>query len=126
MIQSKKISIFVIEDEQTLVRSLKDKFERTGYEVKTEIDGIKGYSRIVKEKPNIVILDIILPGLNGLDILKKLKDNAETKNIPVILLSNVDDEKSMNQGKKLGAVAYFIKTNVTLNRLIEEIKRHLN
>ncbi len=125
MSKAKKKKILIIEDEQTLAKSLSDKLTREGYEVIAEIDGAMGLKRVIEEMPDLVILDIILPGLNGLEVLKSLKGRDKTKNVPVILVSNVDDMKSTRDAKKLGAANYLLKSNVTLANIIEEIKKHI-
>ncbi|MDD5566794.1 MAG: response regulator [Patescibacteria group bacterium] len=121
----KKKFILIIEDEQTLARSLTDKLTRSGYRVESEIEGVRGLRKVVETKPDLVILDIILPGLNGLKVLKSLKSKSCTKDIPVILVSNVDDKESQDEGMKLGAANYLIKTNVSLAKIIQEIERHI-
>ncbi|MBU0706836.1 response regulator [Patescibacteria group bacterium] len=125
MTSKKKKKIFIIEDEQTLSRSLSDKLKREGFQVDTEIDGVRGLKRVGEVIPDLLILDIILPGLSGLEILERLKAEPKTKKIPVLLVSNVDDEKSTKEGKALGAVNYLIKTNVTPSRILEEINKHI-
>ncbi len=121
----KKKFIFIIEDEQTLSRSLRDKLEREGYRVETAIDGKLGLASVKREKPDLLILDIILPGLNGLEVLKGLKSDSRSKHIPVLLVSNVDDEKQQREAQRLGAANYLLKSNVTLAKIIEEIQKYI-
>ncbi len=75
-----------------------------------------------KEKPDIILLDILLPGIDGFEILTRLKANASTKNIPVILLSNLGQQSDVDKGEKLGAEKFLIKATVTLDEIISEMK----
>lgn len=118
-------TIVLLEDERTLARSMHDKLEKSGYKVQIEIDGALGLQRIQKAKPDIVLLDCILPGLGGLDVLKALRAKASTKATKVIMLSNVDDEKIKAAALRLGALNYLIKTQVSLSDIIEEIEKAL-
>ncbi|MDP3964894.1 MAG: response regulator [bacterium] len=117
--------ILIIEDEQTLARSLKAKMERAGYAVDRKIDGVHGLKHATDKKPDFIILDLILPGMGGLEVLNALKSKKETKIIPVLVLSNVDDPKSSDEALNLGAVNYLIKTQVTLENILEEIRKHI-
>ncbi len=118
-------SVIVLEDERTLAKTLHEKLEKSGYKVQIEIDGVLGLQRIQKVKPDIVLLDCILPGLSGVDVLRALRAKPGTKATKVIMLSNVDDEKIKNEALRLGALDYFIKTQVSLARIIEEIEKAL-
>lgn len=117
--------ILILEDEQTLSRSLRDALERAGYTIEIEIDGVKGLKKIETSKPDLVLLDLILPGLSGLDVLKALVAKPSLKSIPVIVLSNLDDPKSVIEAKRLGAKAYLIKAQVTLEEIIKKIEQTL-
>lgn len=77
------------------------------------------------EKPDIILLDILLPGIGGFEILKSLKDDPETKNIPVIILSNLSQKSDVDKGKELGAVSFLVKATVNLDEIVNEVKRVL-
>ncbi|HAB99664.1 MAG TPA: DNA-binding response regulator, partial [Parachlamydiales bacterium] len=89
---SQKKRILLIEDEEDIAALIKLQAEITGYKLHVEVDGINGYRAIEREKPDLVILDVMLPGENGLDVCRKMKNNPELKNIPVVILSAKGEE----------------------------------
>ncbi len=106
---SQKKRIVMIEDEEDIAALIKLQAELSGYKLHVEVDGINGYRAIEREKPDLVILDVMLPGENGLDVCRKIKANQETKNIPVIILSAKGDEIDIVLGLELGADDYVPK-----------------
>lgn len=86
------------------------------------IEGEEALALADKEQPAIILLDIMLPGMNGFDVLSRLKENEKTKNIPVIILSNLGQKNDIEKGIKLGAVRFLIKATVTLDEIMAEIK----
>ena len=84
---SHKKRILLIEDEEDIAALIKLQAELSGYKLHVEVDGINGYRAVEREKPDLVILDIMLPGQNGLDVCRKIKNNPDLRNIPVIILS---------------------------------------
>lgn len=106
---SQKKRILLIEDEEDIAAIIKLQTELSGYKLHVEVDGINGYRAIEREKPDLVILDIMLPGENGLDICRKMKGSSELKNIPVIILSAKGEELDVVLGLELGADDYVSK-----------------
>lgn len=106
---SQKKRILLIEDEEDIAALIKLQAELSGYKLHVEVDGINGYRAIEREKPDLVILDVMLPGENGLDVCRKMKNNAELKNIPVIILSAKSEELDIVLGLELGADDYVPK-----------------
>ncbi len=106
---TQKKRILLIEDEEDIAALLKLQAELSGYKLHVEVDGINGYRAIEREKPDLVILDIMLPGENGLDICRKMKGNPELKGIPVIILSARGEELDVVLGLELGADDYVSK-----------------
>lgn len=104
-----KKRILMIEDEEEIAAIVKLQAEMLGYKLHVEVDGINGYRAVEREKPDLVILDVMLPGENGLDVCRKLKNNTETKNIPILLLSAKKDELDIVLGFELGADDYVLK-----------------
>lgn len=104
-----KKRILLIEDEEDIAALIKLQAELSGYKLHVEVDGINGYRAIEREKPDLVILDIMLPGENGLDVCRRMKSNAELKNIPVIILSAKGEELDVVLGLELGADDYVPK-----------------
>ncbi len=106
---SHKKRILLIEDEEDIAALIKLQAEVTGYKLHVEVDGINGYRAIEREKPDLVILDIMLPGQNGFDVCRKMKANPELRNVPVIILTAKREELDMVLGLELGADDYVAK-----------------
>jgi two-component system alkaline phosphatase synthesis response regulator PhoP len=106
---SHKKRILLIEDEEDIAALIKLQAEVSGYKLHVEVDGINGFRAIEREKPDLVILDIMLPGQNGFDVCRKMKANAELRNVPVIILTAKREELDMVLGLELGADDYVAK-----------------
>jgi DNA-binding response OmpR family regulator len=117
--------ILLAEDDQFISRAYKDGLGRAGYKIITAMDGREALKKIRSEEPDMVLLDLIMPEKNGFEVLEEMKKDKALKNIPVIVLSNLGQESDVDQGKKLGAVDYLIKSNVSIKEVIEVIKLHL-
>lgn len=106
---SQKKRILLIEDEEEVAALIKLQAELSGYKLHVEVDGVNGYRAIEREKPDLVLLDVLLPGENGLDVCRKMKGLPELKNIPVIILSAKNEELDVVLGLELGADDYIPK-----------------
>jgi len=106
---TQKKRLLLIEDEEDIAALIKLQAEISGYKLHVEVDGVNGYRAIEREKPDLVILDIMLPGMNGLDVCRKMKSNPELKNIPVVILSAKGEELDVVLGLELGADDYVAK-----------------
>jgi len=106
---SQKKRILLIEDEEDIAALIKLQAEMSGYKLHVEVDGLNGYRAIEREKPDLVILDIMLPGQNGFDVCRKMKSHPDLKNIPVIILSAKGEELDVILGLELGADDYVSK-----------------
>ncbi len=106
---SHKKRLLLIEDEEDIASLIKLQAELSGYKLHVEVDGLNGFRAIEREKPDLVILDIMLPGQNGFDICRKMKSSPELKNIPVIILSAKGEELDVILGLELGADDYVAK-----------------
>lgn len=120
-----RFKIIIVEDDKTLVEMYNLKFKEAGLELMVVTDGIGGLELIRKEKPNLVLLDIMLPKMDGFAVLTELKKDQQTKNIPVLLLTNLGQKNDMEKGKKLGADDYIVKSSLTPSQVIEKIKLYL-
>jgi len=117
--------ILLIEDEKILAEMYRDKFTQAGFEVFLAFDAKGGLKLAEKEKPDLVVLDILLPKENGITFLSWLRKESETPLIPVVAFSNYDDPETKKQAFKLGVKDYLIKTNYTPQEIIEKIKGYL-
>ncbi len=106
---AQKKRILLIEDEEDIAALIKLQAEGSGYKLHVEVDGINGYRAVEREKPDLVLLDIMLPGQNGFDVCRKIKTNPELKNIPVIILTAKGEELDVVLGLELGADDYVAK-----------------
>ncbi len=114
-------------DAEFFIRELYERqFGKEGYHVISAEDGPTGLVQATQEKPDLILLDIMLPKLNGLDLLRTLKAKDETKNIPVILLTNLGQESVIKEGFELGAESYLIKSAYTPSQIVDEIKSFLD
>lgn len=104
-----KPKILLIEDEEDIAALIKLQAEISGYRLHAEVDGLNGFRAIEREKPDLIILDIMLPGQSGLDVCRKIKSNPELKNIPVIIISAKSEELDVVLGLELGADDYVAK-----------------
>lgn len=104
-----KTKILLIEDEEDIAALIKLQAELSGYKMIVETDGLNGFRAIERENPEIVILDIMLPGMNGLDVCRKVKNVPELKHIPIILISAKSEELDVVLGLELGADDYVTK-----------------
>jgi two-component system alkaline phosphatase synthesis response regulator PhoP len=125
----KKSTILIIEDEISLRNALRDKFIQRGFHVLEAKDGEEGLSMSLEKQPDLILLDIIMPKMDGMTVLKKLRpENEWSKNVPIILLSNLggDDEKMMLEIGKDKMTNYLVKSNWSLNDIVEEVKEKLS
>ena len=117
--------ILLIEDDKFLRDLISQKLKSEGYEVVEAAEGREGLEKIKKEKPNLVLLDLVLPGIDGFEVLKKIKEDPSTSSLPVIILSNLGQKDSVEKGLKMGAVDYLIKAHFTPTEIIEKVKSNL-
>jgi DNA-binding response OmpR family regulator len=120
-----KQTVLLVEDDEMLHSMYIQKFTREGYEVLSGYNGAEGVQLAEEYKPDIVLLDIIMPKMDGFAALKKLKKNDATSAIPVILLTNLGQEEDIKKGKELGAADYFIKANHTPQEVVDKVKEVL-
>jgi DNA-binding response OmpR family regulator len=117
-----KKKILMIDEDRFLRKVYREKFSKEGFEFLEATNGIEGLNKILFEKPDIVILDLILPGKTGFDVLIEAKMKRETKNIPFIILSNLSQESDVKKGLELGAIDYLIKSEVSLSDVVKKVK----
>lgn len=124
--RKRKKLVILVEDEQTLANLIELGLKREGYSVKTAVDGISGLNLIRKSKPDLVLLDLMLPGLKGFDILEKLyKDDHVLPALPVIIISNSGDSMEIEQALRMGVKDYLIKVNFNPYEVIEKVNNVL-
>ncbi|HUW72169.1 MAG TPA: response regulator [Candidatus Humimicrobiaceae bacterium] len=117
--------ILIVEDDKFLRELIVQKLIKENYETSEAIDGEQGIKKVKEERPDLVLLDLILPGVDGFEVLSQKKEDPNVAQIPVIILSNLGQKEDVERGLKLGAVDYLIKAHFTPGEIIEKIKNVL-
>ena len=115
--------ILFIEDEPTLQKTLASLLEKEGFKVFVASDGLRGLEIALNELPDLILLDLILPKLDGFKVLKQLKENEQTKLIPVIVLTNLEGMTDVEKALELGATNYLVKSDYSLEEVLAKIKK---
>ncbi len=115
--------ILLVEDEPLLSNLLKQRLEKEGMEVTQAHDGEEALTFLRASKPDLIILDIILPKVSGFEVLQFLQSDPQLEKAPVIIASNLGQEADVNKGKGLGAVQYFVKAKMSIEDLVGEVKK---
>jgi DNA-binding response OmpR family regulator len=115
-------NILIVEDDRFLRELIARKLVKEDFNISEAIDGEEGIKKIKEEKPDLVLLDLILPGIDGFEVMSKMREDPSITRIPVIILSNLGQREDVERGLKLGAVDYLIKAHFTPGEIIEKIK----
>lgn len=118
--------ILIIEDDLVLQKSLKEYLSSEGFEIECASDGEEGIQKAIAEKPDLILLDIILPKKDGYEVLQEVKANPEISHIPVVLLTNLDGITDVEKALELGATTYLVKADYKLEEVTEKVKETLN
>lgn len=114
--------VLIVEDDQFLSKMYGKKFELAGFEVEIAMDGQEGVSKMRLTKPNIVLMDIMMPKLNGLDAISQAKADSLIKNIPILVLTNLANTDDASIAVSRGAIGYLVKSDVTPLQVVEKVK----
>lgn len=114
--------ILLIEDDKFLRELIIQKLGKEGYDVVEAAEGEVGVEKMTAEKPDLVLLDLILPGIDGFEVLRRIKEKPEVAATPIIILSNLGQRDDVEKGIELGAVDYLIKAHFTPGEIVEKIK----
>lgn len=117
--------ILFIEDESALQKTFGEILKQEGYEMTSALNGEVGLRLAKTQKPDLILLDLILPRVHGFEVLKKLKEDKETKDIPVIVLTNLEGIGDIDKALELGATTYLVKAQYSLEEVVEKIKKAL-
>jgi len=119
--------ILIIEDDKYLRELMIRKLSsEKGLDISNAVDGEDGLKAFEREKPDLVLLDLILPDIDGFEVLTKMKENTELAAIPVIILSNLGQKGDVEKGMKLGAIDYMVKAHFTPNEIVDKVKQVLD
>jgi DNA-binding response OmpR family regulator len=122
----KKSKVLIVDDDAFLSGIYATKLELEGFEVVSARDGEDGLKAAVKEKPDLILLDVLMPKLDGFEVLKRLKADEAVKAIPVIMLTNLGQKEDIEKGMQEGAADYLIKAHFVPAEAVEKIKKVLN
>jgi len=120
-----KPKILLIENDQFLYKILTVKLKRAGFDIFLAVDGVEGIKKVKEIKPNLVLLNLILPKLNGFEVLSEIKKTTILKKIPVVILTNLCQKCDIEKGMKLGAKDYLVTPNLSLSEIVEKVKGYL-
>jgi DNA-binding response OmpR family regulator len=122
---TKPIHILVVEDETFLVKIYTVKLKKEGFDVTIATDGEQAVKMAGEVKPDIILLDLILPKMNGFEALEKMRTNPDLKKTPVIVLSNLGQDEDIKRAESLGATDYLVKANFSIQDVIAKIRATL-
>jgi len=114
--------VLLIEDDAFLIDILDRKLTSAGFEFRNASNLTEALESIKNAKPDVILLDIVLPQKSGYDVLESIKERGEAKDIPVIILSNLGDPADQERGRELGAEKFLIKSSISVERIVEEVK----
>jgi len=114
--------VLIVEDDKFLRELMAQKLIKEDYDVVEAIDGEDGLSKAKETKPDLILLDLILPGIDGFEVLAKLKEDVSVSEIPVVILSNLGQREDIERGLKLGAVDFLIKAHFTPQEIVNKVK----
>jgi len=114
--------ILIVEDDKFLRELISRKLQKEGFEILQAADGEEGEKKIKETKPDLILLDLILPGIDGFEVLSRIKQDPTVAPIPVVILSNLGQKEEIEKGLKLGAVDYLVKAHFTPAEIVEKIK----
>jgi DNA-binding response OmpR family regulator len=121
-----KKNILIIEDDSILQKALQEFLAGEGFEISSALDGEEGINMSKTKKPDLILLDIILPKKDGYEVLKEVKSDPNTKNIPVVLLTNLGSLNDVEKALDMGATTYLIKADYKLEEVAKKIREILN
>jgi len=117
--------VMIVEDDTVLANALKLALENEGYELSLATDGEEAERMIKAEVPDLILLDLLLPIKNGFEVLKVIRQDPGTKDINVVILTNFEQETSIDEGKRLGAKDYIVKANVDIKDVPSIVRKYL-
>lgn len=121
-----KKTILLVEDDHFLSTLLKTRLETEGYNVILVGDGDAALNQLENISPDLMLLDIILPNKSGFETLEAIMSNPKYAKVPVVVLSNLGQDSDITQGKRLGAIDYLVKAQLSLDDIVLKVKEHLN
>ncbi len=125
MEEKKQKKVLVVDDDQNLRLALTDKLKKTGFEVLEAEDGEEGLAKSFESHPDIILLDVMMPTMNGIDMLKKLRADDWGKDVQVIMLTVLENAETLAEAMSSGSFTYMVKTDVNVDRIVAKINEIL-
>lgn len=122
----KKSKILIAEDEEFLIDAYTVKMQRENFDIVIARNGEEALKLVKEFHPDLILLDLIMPIMDGFQVLEKLQKDENDQKIPVIIASNLDQDASVKKGLALGAKDYYIKSNISINELVEKCRKYLS
>src|SRR6185436_2515878 len=123
--ETKAKKILIVEDELTLLNVLKDEFTQAQFTVFTARDGVEGLAAANRERPDIILIDILMPKMDGISMLKEIRHDPEMQTTPAIILTNLNDNKTIEKALESGAYDFLVKTDWNPRDLVKHVKDKL-
>jgi DNA-binding response OmpR family regulator len=120
-----KPTITIIEDEKALAEMYAGKLRREGYQVSIASDGNVGMAMVLQEPPNLILLDIMMPNMNGVEVLTRFRQHTELANTKIVVLTNIDSPQTADEVRQLGAIDCLLKADTTPEELTQRVKGYL-
>jgi len=117
--------ILIVDDERTLVEILKNKFNKSGFQIVVAYDGEEGLKKIKEEKPDLVLLDVVMPKMDGITMLQVLRQGKLNQDTPVILLTNLDDAGRVAEAAKLGVYDFLVKADWHIDDVVKKVREKI-
>jgi len=114
--------ILIVEDDKFVRELISHKLTEEKFEVSSAKDGEEGVVKIESEKPDLVLLDLILPGIDGFEVISRIRKNPDIESMPIVILSNLGEKNDVDRGIKLGANDYMIKAHFTPKEIVEKVR----
>ncbi|MFC1649316.1 response regulator [Patescibacteria group bacterium] len=117
--------VLLVEDDPLILKMYHAKFQNEGFNVVVSEDGVHGLQMVTEQKPDIILLDIMMPQMSGIDFLKKLRATEAGKKIPVLVLTNLSEKEEEQEATTLGIKEYLLKASLTPAEIVEKVKKYV-
>jgi DNA-binding response OmpR family regulator len=118
-------TVLIVEDEMSMQRALKSRLEGAGYDVRTAADGEKAMATMAEKLPDLVLLDLIMPKIDGITVLRQMKADEGLKNVPVVILTNLSSGDKVAEAMQLGTFDFLVKANYSLDDVLKKVRERL-
>lgn len=118
--------ILIVEDDSFIRDIYQVKFNQEGFDVTTAENGLEAIKKLEKDTPDVILLDVIMPYMDGMEVLRKIKSSNDWKDIPIIMLTNISEKEKVNEGMKQGVSDYLIKSHFTPSEVVQKVNVLLN